>query len=143
MERKLSKLKDRMLEVELFVGEQLQDLTNEQVVQAVDKKYGSYWISYYTDPKVTHPSTKIDVPIPKEWESSSYTHDVCPSFTHKVLQIFVMDEQSRIDEGFPHKYSVMLQDDYGCGYDSLLESNDWFEVIDFVNNYGEKTNADK
>ena len=46
MERKLSKLKDRMLEVELFVGEQLQDLTNEQVIQAVDKKYGSYWTSY-------------------------------------------------------------------------------------------------
>jgi len=42
----LNKIKDRMLEVELFVGEQLQDLTNEQVVQAVDKKYGSYWISY-------------------------------------------------------------------------------------------------
>tara|TARA_R100001510_G_C7590236_1_gene160183 strand:- start:361 stop:570 length:210 start_codon:yes stop_codon:yes gene_type:complete len=46
MERKLSKLKNRMLEVELFVGEQLQDLTNEQVIQAVDKKYGSYWTSY-------------------------------------------------------------------------------------------------
>ena len=46
MERKLGKLKNRMLEVELFVGEQLQDLTNEQVVQAVDKKYGSYWTSY-------------------------------------------------------------------------------------------------
>ena len=42
----MNKIKDRMLEVELFVGEQLQDLTNEQVVKAVDKKYGSYWISY-------------------------------------------------------------------------------------------------
>jgi len=46
MERQLNKLKDKMLEVELFVGEQLQDLTNEQVVQAVDKKYGSYWVNY-------------------------------------------------------------------------------------------------
>ena len=42
----MNKIKDRMLEVELFVGEQLQDLTNEQVVQAVDKKYGSYWVNY-------------------------------------------------------------------------------------------------
>ena len=54
-----------------------------------------------------------------------------------------MDEQSRIDEQFPHKYSVMLQDDYGGSYDALLTSNDWSEVIQFVNNYGEKTNADK
>ena len=46
MERKWSKLKDRMLEVELFVGEQLQDLTNDQVIKAVDKKYGSYWVNY-------------------------------------------------------------------------------------------------
>jgi hypothetical protein len=46
MERKLNKLKDKMLEVELFVGEQLQDLTNDQVIKAVDEKYGSYWVSF-------------------------------------------------------------------------------------------------
>jgi hypothetical protein len=42
----LTKLKNKMMEVELFVGEQLQDLTNNQVIQAVDKKFGSYWTSY-------------------------------------------------------------------------------------------------
>jgi hypothetical protein len=46
MERQLNKLKDKMLEVELFVGEQLQDLTNDQVIKAVDNKYGSYWVNY-------------------------------------------------------------------------------------------------
>ena len=46
MEKKLNKLKDKMLEVELFVGEQLQDLTNAQVIKAVDKKNGSYWVSF-------------------------------------------------------------------------------------------------
>jgi len=46
MERILTKLKNKMMEVELFVGDQLQDLTNNQVIQAVDKKFGSYWISY-------------------------------------------------------------------------------------------------
>ena len=45
-EKKLTKIKDRMLEVELFVGEQLEDLTNDQVLKAVDKKYGSYWVEY-------------------------------------------------------------------------------------------------
>lgn len=42
----MTKLKNKMMEVELFVGEQLQDLTNNQVIQAVDKKFGSYWTSY-------------------------------------------------------------------------------------------------
>ena len=42
----MTKLKNKMMEVELFVGDQLQDLTNNQVIQAVDKKFGSYWISY-------------------------------------------------------------------------------------------------
>ena len=35
-----------MLEVELFVGEQLQDLTNNQVIQAVDKTFGNIWVEY-------------------------------------------------------------------------------------------------
>ena len=46
MERILTKLKNKMMEVELFVGDQLQELTNNQVIQAVDKKFGSYWTSY-------------------------------------------------------------------------------------------------
>ena len=124
------------------MGGDIMETFKVDLADTYNQEHHDWSVNYYTDPKVTHPSTKIDVPIPKEWESSCYANDICPSFTHKVLQIFVMDEQSRIDEQFPHKYSVMLQDDYGCGYDSLLESNDWFEVIDFVNNYGEK-NADK
>ena len=48
-EKKLTKIKDRMLEVELFIGEQLEDLTNDQVLKAVDKKYGSYWVEYAKD----------------------------------------------------------------------------------------------
>ena len=122
---------------------ELDKRTQKKISKVYNESHHDWSENYYTDPKVTHPSIKIDVPIPKEWESSCYSNDVCPSFTHKVLQIFVMDEQSRIDEQFPHKYSVMLQDDYGGNYDSLLTSNDWFEVIDFVDNYGEKTNADK
>ena len=36
----MSKLSDKLLEVELFVGEQLQDYTNEQVLKQVKIKYG-------------------------------------------------------------------------------------------------------
>ncbi len=37
----MSRLKDKLLEVELFVGEKLQDLTNEQVIKEVRKHFGS------------------------------------------------------------------------------------------------------
>ena len=37
----LSRLKDKLLEVELFVGEQLEDYTNEQVIEKVRRQFGS------------------------------------------------------------------------------------------------------
>tara|TARA_R100001377_G_scaffold83104_1_gene64174 strand:- start:1 stop:210 length:210 start_codon:yes stop_codon:yes gene_type:complete len=46
MEALLTRYKDKMLEVELFVGEQLQDLTNNQVIQAVEKTFGISWVEY-------------------------------------------------------------------------------------------------
>ena len=115
---------------------------NVDLADTYNQEHHNWSENYYTDPKVTHPSTKIDVPIPKEWVSSCYKNDVCPSFTHKGLQIFVMDEQTRIDEQFDHKYSIMHEDTYGYGHDPILMSNDWFEVIEFVNNHGGK-NANK
>ncbi len=33
-------LKDKLLEVELFVGEKLQDYTNEQVIEKVRREFG-------------------------------------------------------------------------------------------------------
>jgi len=99
-----------------------------------DKEDGNY----YTDPKVTHPNIKIDVSIPKDWTSSSYKNDVCPSFTHKGLQIFVCDDKTKKLEELHTKYTVMLEDDYGCGYDSLLDTDDWNEVLEFVNKHGDK-----
>ena len=124
------------------MGGNIMKTFNVDLADTYNQEHHNWSENYYTDPKVTHPSTKIDVPIPKEWVSSCYKNDVCPSFTHKGLQIFVMDEQTRIDEQFDHKYSVMYEDTDKHGYDHILLSSDWFEVIDFVNNYGEK-NADK
>tara|TARA_E500000331_G_scaffold309437_1_gene315553 strand:+ start:167 stop:565 length:399 start_codon:yes stop_codon:yes gene_type:complete len=94
--------------------------------------------NYYSDPKVTHPSIKIDVLIPKDWTSSSYKNDVCPSFTHKGLQIFVCDDKTKKLEELHTKYSVMYEKDYGCGHDDLLLSDDWHEVIKFVSKFKEK-----
>ncbi len=37
----MSRLKDKLCDVELFVAEKLQDLTNEQVIEEVRKHFGS------------------------------------------------------------------------------------------------------
>ena len=39
-QKQMSRLSDKLLEVELFVGEQLADYTNEQVLQKVKIKFG-------------------------------------------------------------------------------------------------------
>lgn len=97
--------------------------------------YKDYSDNYYTDPAKTHPDIKLNVPIPYVWESVSYKNDVCPSFTHKGLQIFVCDEETKKREELHTKFTVMLEDDYGCGYDSLLDSDDWSEVLKYVEEY--------
>ncbi len=89
----------------------------------------------YTDPARTHPDIIIDVPIPHEWESISYKNDVCPSFSIGKLQIFVCDEETKRLEQFNEKYTVMYADDYGSGYDQLLMSDDWNEVLKFVEEF--------
>ena len=69
----------------------------------------NYSENYHTDPKVTHPEINLDVPIPHEWESISYSNDVCPSFKVKDLQIFVMDDETRDEEELDHKFTIILK----------------------------------
>ena len=38
-----------MIEVEQFIGEQLEDYTNEQVVKQVVLKYGLWWMQFATE----------------------------------------------------------------------------------------------
>ena len=119
---------------------ELDKRTQKKISKVYNESHHDWSENYYTDPKVTHPSIKIDVLIPKDWKSMSYKNDVCPSFTHKGLQIFVCDDKTKKLEELHTKYTVMLEDDYGCGYDSLLDTDDWKEVLKFVNQHKEKTN---
>ena len=45
----MSRLKDKLLEVELFVGEQIEDYTNEQVIEKVRKRFGSQMYVQYAE----------------------------------------------------------------------------------------------
>ncbi len=122
---------------------ELDKRTQKKISKVYNESHHDWSENYYTDPKVTHPRIKIDVLIPKDWKSMSYKNDVCPSFTHKGLQIFVCDDKTKKLEELHTKYTVMLEDDYGCGYDSLLDTDDWKEVLKFVNQHKEETNANK
>ncbi|MAL42655.1 hypothetical protein [Hyphomonas sp.] len=92
----------------------------------------NYSENYHTDPKVTHPDINLDVPIPHEWESISYSNDVCPSFKVKDLQIFVMDDETRDEEELDHKFTIITEEEYGEGNEPFLNTNDWNEVLTFV-----------
>ncbi len=45
----MSRLKDNLLEVELFVVEQIEDYTNEQVIEKVRKRFGSQMYVQYAE----------------------------------------------------------------------------------------------
>jgi len=45
----MSRLKDKLLEVELFVGEQIENYTNEQVIEKVRKRFGSQMYVQYAE----------------------------------------------------------------------------------------------
>ena len=92
------------------------------------------------NPKYTHPDIKLDVDIPEEWVSLSYHNDVCPSFGINGLQIFVCDDATRDAEGFENKYSITNEEAYGTG-DAILYTNDWSEVLSFVNGGDAKENV--
>lgn len=83
----------------------------------------------------THTNIIVDVPIPYKWENVSYHNDVCPSFSFKGLQIFICDEQTRKEEGFGEKYTIIIEAEYGEAKDPLLATNDWNKVLDFVHKF--------
>ena len=122
---------------------ELDKRTQKKISKVYNESHHDWSENYYTDPKVTHPSVKIDVLIPKDWKSMSYSNDLCPSFTHKGLQIFVCDEKTKKLEELQFKYSVIRDGDYGHAHDDLLLSDDWKEVLKFVSEFKEETNANK
>ena len=72
--------------------------------------------------------------IPKNWENVSYGNDTCPSFEFKGHQIFIDNEnptEREIQDG--KRFHIINSDDYGYGKKPLLETDNFFEVLEFVN----------
>ena len=60
-------LKDKLLEVELFVGEKLQDLTNEQVIKEVRKHFGSQMFVDYAEDLLHEFQQELNIERLQSW----------------------------------------------------------------------------
>ena len=72
--------------------------------------------------------------IPKDWKDVSYSNDTCPSYEVKGLQIFIDNEnptEREIQDG--KRFHIINSDDYGYGKKPLLETDNFFKVLEFVN----------
>ena len=74
--------------------------------------------------------------IPKEWEDVSYSNDTCPSFEFKGYQIFIDNQninEREYQESDSKRFHIIKSDDYGYGKKPLLETDNFFKVLEFVN----------
>ena len=66
----MSRLKDLMIEIEQFVGDQLQHYTNKQVLAMVKDKYGSDWVKFADDILTEYKSEVAEIRAQKYGEAS-------------------------------------------------------------------------
>ena len=74
--------------------------------------------------------------IPKNWEDVSYSNDTCPSYEVKGLQIFIDNpnpKEREYQESDSKRFYIIKAKNYGMGYKPLLETDNFFEVLEFVN----------
>ena len=70
--------------------------------------------------------------IPKDWEDVSYSNDTCPSYEVKGFQIFI-DNLDPKEREYNRRFHIIKAKNYGMGYKPLLETDNFFEVLEFVN----------
>ena len=74
--------------------------------------------------------------IPKDWEDVSYSNDTCPSYEVKGFQIFIDNlnpKEREYQESDSKRFHIIKASNYGMGYKPLLETDNFFEVLEFVN----------
>ena len=108
----------------------------DEVVKLINEYYKH---TYYDLPFFDRCLFDIKNLIPKEWEDVSYSNDTCPSFEFKGYQIFI-DNQNINEREYQgnngKRFHIINSDDYGYGKKPLLETNNFFEVLEFVNEKG-------
>ena len=91
-----------------------------------------------TDVFKNYPAADLPA-IPAGWTCKREDGDACPSYAHKGLRIWIdyLDPEAR-DWPLSYRYSVMWDAiDGDNGGISLLSTNDWDDVLRFVENHRE------
>ena len=105
----------------------------DEVVKLVNE----YDSLYYCDlPHFERCLFDIKDQIPKEWKDVSYANDTCPSFECNGYQIFIDNEDNderEIKDGY--RFHIIDVDEYGYGKKPRLETNDFSQVLEFVNDH--------
>lgn len=71
--------------------------------------------------------------IPQNWTDVSWHNDSCPSFECGKLRIWVDYQNPDLREvSTPYRFGVMTIDDDNGNQESLLDTDDWSEILSFV-----------
>lgn len=91
--------------------------------------------------KTEFPDFVLDVEIPEDFADQSWHNDVCPRFdkqlqngTWLVLWVDYLDPNDR-EYTKEKRFAVALNDDEYTYVETLLESDSWQEIVDFVKGY--------
>jgi len=134
----------------LFTSERLYDYIEEFITKNVD--LGEQWKEYYQD-----------LDIPQDWKNDSWGNDDLPKFYHEKKKLIIWIDSKNVLERSFNTFDRVCSDcvkeidgdthikllkrftidrfdhdkDIGNG-DRLLETNDFDEVVKFVNDYESK-----
>ena len=85
----------------------------------------------------------LDVEIPEGFEDQSWHNDVCPRFDKQLPNgnwlVLWVDYLNPEDREYPKekRFVVALFDDEYTHIETLLESDSWQEIVDFVKGYSD------
>jgi len=104
----------------------------DEVVKLVNE-YDKH--TYYDLPLFDRCLFDIKNVIPKDWEDVSYSNDTCPSYEVKGFQIFIDNlnpKEREYQESDSKRFHIIKAKNYGMGYKPLLETDNFFKVLEFV-----------
>lgn len=88
--------------------------------------------------KTEFPDFALDVEIPEGFADQSWHNDVCPRFDKQLPDetslVIWIDYLNPTDRECPNekRFAVALYDDECTHIETLIESDSWQEIIDFI-----------
>jgi hypothetical protein len=93
--------------------------------------------------KTEFPHFTLDVEIPAGFDDQSWHNNACPSFEKKlpdgqylIIWVDYADPKDRDYSQFP-RFSIDLHDTDYCHVDTLIASDNWQDILDFIAQHSE------